>query len=170
MTKYAEETVRHPFPPLYSGNSRMLILGSLPSVASRARNFYYMHPQNRFWRVMSALLGEELTNADVDRKKTVLSERGVALYDVIRECRIIGSGDASIKDAVPADIDAILAAAPIEAIFLNGNKAYELFRRYFPHLSDRAHKLPSTSPANAKTSLAALIEEWGRALSPYLGE
>ena len=168
MTKNASSVVRHPFPPLCDDKSRVLILGSLPSVASRARNFYYMHPQNRFWRVMGALLGVNLHDADTETKKSVLLRRGVALYDVILECRITGSGDASIKDAVPADVGSILAAAPIEAVFLNGNKAYDLFRKHFPALAEKAIKLPSTSPANAAWTTAALTEEWGKALAPYL--
>ena len=164
MTKFAEATVRHPFPPLVDENSRILILGSLPSVASRAQGFYYMHPRNRFWAVMSALLGTDLTSADVETKKRTLLQHGIALHDVIRECRITGSGDASIRGAVPSDIRAILAAAPIEAIYLNGSTAYKLFLKYFPDLGNIAHPLPSTSPANAKWTSAALTKEWGRAL------
>jgi len=170
MTRYIEETVRHPLPPLCDERSRVLILGSLPSVASRAANFYYMHPQNRFWRVISALLGTDLAATDVETKKRVLLQNGIALHDVIRECRITGSGDASIKDVTYADIPAILAAAPIERILLNGNKAYSLFLRAFPQYAEMAVPLPSTSPANAKCSLAALTETWGNALSSYLGK
>ena len=118
---------------------------------------------------MSGILGVDLTSADIETRKRVLLQHGVALHDVIRECRITGSGDASIKGAVPSDIAAILAAAPVEAIFLNGNKAYELFQRHFPDLLPIATCLPSTSPANAKWTLEMLTEKWLEALSPHIG-
>ena len=164
MTKRVPETVRHPFPPLFDASSRVLILGSLPSVASRQAYFYYMHPRNRFWAVMSALLGTDLVSATIEEKKRILLSHGIALHDVVSSCRIVGSGDASIRDVVYTDVPAILARSEIKAIFLNGTKAYSLFLRGFPQYSDMAFLLPSTSPANAARSLAELTEEWGKAL------
>ena len=154
----------NPFPPVFDGKSRILILGSLPSEASRAAGFYYMNPRNRFWSVMSALLGEDLTAMSAEEKAETLKRHGIALSDVVLSCEIHRSSDASIKEAICTDISAILAAAPIKKILLNGNKAYDLFLRYFPSLAPLAQKLPSTSPANARLSLGDLITEWRKAI------
>jgi len=165
MKRTVEQRVSHTFPPIYDKSSRLLILGSLPSVASREANFYYMHPQNRFWKVMGNILGTDLIHADSEIKKSILLANKIALHDVIQSCRIVGSGDASIKDVEYADIPSILSGSSVQKVLLNGQKAYTLFLRAFPQYADMAYLLPSTSPANAKCSLEELTETWKRALS-----
>lgn len=152
----------NPFPPVVDENARVLILGSLPSEASRAAGFYYMNPRNRFWGVMTALLGEEFTTMNAEEKAAALLRHRIALSDVISSCEIHRSADASIKDPKCTNIPAILASAPIEKVLLNGGKAYALFLKHFPEHADLARLLPSTSPANAKVSLADLVESWGK--------
>ena len=164
--------VTHEFGPVYDKNSKILILGSLPSVKSRQQQFYYGHPQNRFWKVLSAALGESI-GGSVDEKKRIMLKKHIALWDVIQSCDIIGSSDSSIKNVKENDISVILDAADIKAIFLNGAKAYELFKKYCGGVEDRNEppailKLPSTSPANAAWKTQQLIEAWGAELGKYL--
>ena len=119
----------HTIAPVYDENSRILILGSFPSVKSREAAFFYGHPQNRFWRVLAAVLGEETPQAAAE-KKSLLLRHGVALWDVIASCDIAGSSDASITNVVPNDLSRILDAAPVRRIFCNGGTAYRFYRRY----------------------------------------
>lgn len=147
---------QHNIPPVFDGNSKILILGSFPSVKSRETKFFYGHPQNRFWRVLAALTGEEVPKT-VSEKKAFLLRNGIAVWDVIKSCDITGSSDSSIKNAVPNDISAILKNADIKRIYTNGGTAYALYKKY---MGGGAVKLPSTSPANAAYSLGRLIEEW----------
>lgn len=150
----------HPFPPLYDGNSRVLILGSFPSVKSRETMFFYGHPQNRFWRVVSAALGCECPQT-VEEKKRMLHTHHIALWDTIASCEISGSSDSSIREAVPNDLMPILQTAPVRQIFCNGTAAYQLYCRYQQKLTGReAIRLPSTSPANAAWSADRLIQAW----------
>lgn len=158
----------HTFPPVSDERSHILILGTMPSEASRAAGFYYMHPRNRFWAVMSAILQEDLVGRTKAEKTEILLDRGVALYDVVLSCKISHSEDASIRDVRPADIPAILRQAKIERIFLNGKKAYALFHKFFPEYEEIARCLPSTSPANAACALPALTEIWREAIEPIL--
>ncbi len=160
--------INHPFPPLFDENSKVLILGSFPSVKSRENQFFYGHPQNRFWKVISAVLGERLPK-NVDEKKHLLLYHNIALWDSIASCEIKGSSDASISNVVPNDLSGIFDKADIAAIFCNGKKAFELYRKYIEPSSGRsAICLPSTSPANAAWSLDKLISEYSAALSPYI--
>lgn len=152
--------VEHPFPPVWDRNSETLILGSFPSVKSREEMFFYGHPRNRFWTVISAVLGVEAP-VSIEEKRAVLLENHIALWDVIASCDIYGSADSSIKNAVPNDIGLIVADSRIKKIFTNGAAADRLYRKYiFPVTGIEAVRLPSTSPANAAKSLDALIEEW----------
>ena len=152
--------VLHPFPPLYDENSKVLILGSFPSVKSREQMFFYGHPQNRFWRVMAALLGADVPQT-VEEKRAFLLANHIALWDVIASCDIAGSSDASIRNAVPNDLTPILETASIRQIFTNGGTAHRLYRKYIYPLTGREDTvLPSTSPANAARSLDALIDAW----------
>lgn len=160
--------VTHTFGPVYDENSRILILGSFPSVKSREQQFYYGHPQNRFWKVMAALLGEEMQGT-IAGKKEFLKKHRIALWDVIESCDIVGSSDSSIRNVVPNHMDIILEAADIGGIFLNGDKAYRLFLKYCKKEGQPpAEKLPSTSPANAAWSLEKLLAAWGEALGGVL--
>ena len=150
----------HPIPPLFDETSRVLILGSFPSVKSREAAFFYAHPQNRFWRVLAALYGEPFPLSTAERRDLALRHR-VALWDVIASCEIRGSSDASIQSAAANDLRPILDAAPIERIFVNGRTADKLYRRHIePELGRPAIALPSTSPANAAWSFDRLCEAW----------
>ena len=154
------ESLRHPFPAIYAPDSRILILGSFPSVKSREQMFFYGHPQNRFWRVMAALLGADVPQT-VEEKRAFLLANHIALWDVIASCDIAGSSDASIRNAVPNDLTPILETACIRQIFTNGGTAHRLYRKYIYPLTGREDTvLSSTSPANAARSLDALVDAW----------
>lgn len=155
------EFIIHPIPPLYSSNSRILILGSFPSVKSREAAFFYGHPQNRFWRVMAAVFEDEFPE-DVPARRAFLLRHRIAAWDVIHSCEIVGSSDSSIKNVTPNDLSVILEAAPIEHIFVNGRTAEAMYKKYTePRIGRPCICLPSTSPANAAWSLERLIGAWG---------
>lgn len=150
----------HPIPPLYDEKSKILILGSFPSVKSREAQFFYGHPQNRFWRVLARICGEPTPVSVEDKKKLVLSNN-FALWDVIHSCEITGSADSTIKNVVPNDISAILAGSEVEKIFVNGKKAESMYKKYIePQVGIKAVCLPSTSPANASWSEDRLTQKW----------
>ena len=154
------EHVVHGFAPVWDARSRVLVLGTLPSVKSREENFYYGHPRNRFWKLL-ALLFEAPEPRSVEEKTALLLENGVALWDVVRECDIRRSADGTIRNAAPNDVRPILAGAEIRAIYTNGVKAKELYDRLLLPMTGReARRLPSTSPANAACPLDALAEAW----------
>ena len=152
--------VKHPFGAVIDQNCKILILGSVPAVKSVEGNFYYMHPKNRFWKVMSALLGFDLYGADIPTRIRTLLAHSIALYDSVEECDILGSSDSKITNVIPADISALIAQAKITHVFCNGAAAYNNLLKYHPALESIATKLPSTSPANASCSLDKLIDEW----------
>ena len=155
-----QESVQHPFPPLYDSRSEILILGSFPSVKSRVQRFFYGHPQNRFWRVTSAVFGCEVPQT-IEDKRAFLLEHHVALWDVIASCEITGSSNSSIRNVQPNDLTPILAAANIRQIYVNGGTAAKYYDKYQkPVLLREAVRLPSTSPANAAWSLARLTDAW----------
>lgn len=154
------QLLQHEFPPVFDHRSRILILGSFPSAKSRETQFFYGHPQNRFWKVMAAVT-EDDTPQTIPEKKAFLLRHRIALWDVIAECEIKGSSDSSIRNVVPVDLSLILEQAPIRSIYTNGNKAYELYQKYLlPATARDCERLPSTSPANAAYSLDRLIECW----------
>jgi hypoxanthine-DNA glycosylase len=154
------EKVRHPIPPVYDENSRILILGSFPSVKSREAGFFYGHPRNRFWKVLATVLAEQLP-LTVEEKKAFLLRNHIAVWDVIKECRIKGSADASIEEVEINDLDRILDHADIRQIFVNGKTAEKYYLRYSEKIYGRkAICLPSTSPANAAWNLERLAEQW----------
>lgn len=157
----------HNFPPIYDKNSKILILGSFPSVKSRETQFYYAHPQNRFWKVLQQLFEEKISNNPLDKTNFLLTHR-IALWDVIAKCDIIGSSDSSIQNLAPNDINIILRSAPIAKIFVNGSTAKKIYDKYiFPSLAYDATVLPSTSPANARYTLEALLDSW-KIIKQYL--
>ena len=147
----------HTIPPLYDEKSKILILGSFPSVKSRETQFFYGHKQNRFWKVVSDIFNEECP-VTTEEKRAFLLRSNIAVWDVIKECDIEGSADSTIKNVTPNDLSVILDNTPVRQIFVNGAAAYKYFTKYNKHLS--AIKLPSTSPANAAFSLERLKEEW----------
>lgn len=148
--------VYHEFPPVYDENSKVLVLGSIPSVKSRGEGFYYMHPKNRFWKVLESVFGEEI----LDKKEFCL-QHGIALWDTCASCEIHASSDASIKNIVPNDLEVIFQKAKIKQIFTTGKKAHEIYQKYlYPIYKKEDICLPSTSPANAKMKLEDLIKEY----------
>ena len=155
------EHITHSFEPVYDKNSRILILGTLPSVASRENNFYYGHKQNRFWKLLAHLLDEPVPEA-IDEKKHMLLNNHIAIWDVIQSCDIKGSSDSSIKNVEPTDIRKILDTADIKQVIAIGNKAGQLYKKYqLPLTGMAAVILPSTSPANAAWTFEKLCKRWG---------
>ena len=154
------EHIVHSFEPVYDKASEILILGTLPSVKSRENNFYYGHKQNRFWKVLATLLKEPVPDT-IEEKKAMLLAHRIALWDVIASCDIIGSSDSSIKNVVANDIGRILSEAPIRQIFVNGQTAFKLYKKYvLPETGVMPVCLPSTSPANAAWNMERLTEAW----------
>ena len=176
--------ISHGFEPVFDDHSRILVLGSFPSVLSRENAFYYGNPQNRFWRVMAACLGETVPQNEgglsdngrpltleesIAAKKRMLLGHGIALWDVIASCDIKGSSDASIKNVVPAQVEHVLETAHIGAVICNGGTAGRLYKRYLQwQVGLTAHVLPSTSPANAAWQLERLTVRWQEELLPLL--
>lgn len=148
----------HTIPPFFTESSRILILGSFPSVKSREEGFFYAHRMNRFWPILSNITGMEANT--IEERKTLLKEKGIALFDVIGSCSIEGSSDAKISNVIPNDLSIIFDSADIKAIFCNGAKSYSLYRRYDESKFGKAILLPSTSPANAAYSIDRLLESW----------
>lgn len=154
----------HPIPPVFDERSRILILGSFPSVRSREEGFYYAHPQNRFWRVLAGVWDERVPVGTEEKRRFLLSH-GIALWDVIASCRICGSSDSSVTDAKPNDLSGIFASAPIARVAVNGKTAARLYRQFdLPSGYPEPIVLPSTSPANAAWSPERLIAAWRAAL------
>ncbi len=155
-----EQMISHPFGPLYDGNSRVLILGSFPSVKSREQSFFYGHPQNRFWRVIAAVFDADVP-ASIPEKKKLILDNGLALWDVIASCTVCGSSDASIRDVRANDLGIILNHSQIGRICCNGRKSFELYEKLIlPKTGRKAVCLPSTSPANARWSQEELNAAW----------
>lgn len=151
---------QHPIPPIYNEESKILILGSFPSVKSREEQFFYGHPQNRFWRVTAAVFCSEIPQT-IEEKRNLLLQNRLALWDVIGACDVMGSSDSSIKNAVPNDLSVIFDNADIQKIFVNGKTAEKYYNRYMRPLYKRdAVCLPSTSPANAAWSFDRLVGAW----------
>lgn len=152
--------VSHPIPPVFDRHSKVLILGSFPSVKSREARFFYGHPQNRFWKVTSNVFGAQEPRT-IEEKKTFLLSHGIAVWDVIASCDIEGSSDSSIKNVVPNDLTKILENTDIRTIFVNGKTAEKFYNKYIKDVVGRpAVCLPSTSPANAAWSMEQLTEAW----------
>ena len=167
----AYQHVTHTFGPVYDENAKILILGSMPSVKSREQQFYYGHPQNRFWKMLARLF-EEVEPEGITQKRSFLLRNRIALWDVIASCDIVGSSDSTIKNVKENDMRVILDKAEIQAIFLNGGKAYELFikycQQYLQKEAPELVKLPSTSPANASWSLEKLTDTWKKEWMRFL--
>ncbi len=154
--KHAEHTIE----PVYDEGARILILGSFPSVKSRESQFFYGHPQNRFWKMLAQIKDEKIPET-VDEKKAFLLRNHIAVWDVIASCEIKGSSDSSIQNIQVNDITRITKHAPIQRILINGGKAYDFFCKYYC-MEDfpTVYKMPSTSPANAAWSLEKLVTYW----------
>lgn len=154
------EIYTHTFEPIFDKNSEILVLGSFPSVKSRENNFYYAHPQNRFWKVVASVYSCPVPKTVEEKKNMLLSNR-IAVWDVIKSCEITGSADSTIKSVTPNDLSEILSVANIQKIYANGKTAQSLYNKYIKkNTGIDIISLPSTSPANAAYSLEKLIKEW----------
>lgn len=152
--------IEHPIAPVYNHESQILILGSFPSVKSRENQFFYGHPQNRFWKVLAQIFEDELPQTIAEKTEFLLKHQ-VAVWDVIASCEIEGSSDSSIRNVVANDLGNLLDTAEIKQIYVNGKKAEQLYRKYIePKTGRTAICLPSTSPANAAWSVKRLVEAW----------
>lgn len=152
--------ILHPISPLYDENSKVLILGSFPSVKSREQMFFYGHPQNRFWKVISAVCDCDEPKS-IEEKRNMILKNNIALWDVIASCDIYGSADSSIKNVTPNDLSIIYKTAKINAVFVNGKTALKYYDKYIKNKTQKdAICLPSTSPANASWSYQRLVESW----------
>ena len=151
----------HPIAPFYDASSKILVLGSFPSVKSRESGFFYGHPQNRFWRLLVRLFDEEKLPETVEEKAALLKCHHIAAWDSIHSCDIKGSSDSSICNVEPNDFSDIFSTADIRQVFTNGRKSHEIYMKYcFPNTGREAICLPSTSPANAAWSMDRLAEAW----------
>ena len=155
---------RHPFKPIFDKNSKILILGSFPSIVSRKFGFYYTNPQNRFWRVLAGILNADVPESTDEKIKFLLSHH-IAIYDAAISCEIEGSSDAKMSKIMPVNLKPIFKTAKITQVYANGGKAYEICKKYLEDEIIKATKkevikLPSTSPANAKFSLEKLTNQW----------
>ena len=160
MKAYPAQRIAHPFGPLFSAKSEVLILGSFPSVKSREQHFFYGHPQNRFWKVIAALYHAEMP-VTIPEKKELILRSGLALWDTIASCTVTGSSDASIRDVRANDLSVILDHSPIRKICCNGKTSWQLYEKWIrPQTGREALCLPSTSPANAQWTLERLMEAW----------
>ena len=154
------ERITHTFDPVFNSESRILVLGTMPSPKSRELGFYYSHPRNRFWPVLADIFGEEIPKTPEERKNFALRHK-IALWDVLKECDIEGASDSSIKNAVPNDISVILNSADIKAVFCTGSTAAKLYKKFIePETKIPVIALPSTSPANAKIKFEELCEKY----------
>ena len=155
--------VTHEFGAFFDKDSRVLILGTIPSPKSREQGFYYGHPQNRFWKVLADVLGEKVVPQTVEERKKFLKRNRIALWDVLESCEIKGASDVSIRNARPNDMNRILQAADIRAIFVAGTKAAKLYKNLcLPTCGVEAIQLPSTSPANCGCSDEKLREAYSQ--------
>ncbi len=154
------QTIIQPIPAFYRPDSRILILGSFPSIKTRESGFFYGHPQNRFWKILSILLNEEIP-LTIEAKQRLLENNRIAAWDSIYQCDIIGSSDSSIKNVVPSDLSPIFKTSSIQQVFTNGATSDKYFRKYQgKQLGRKSIRLPSTSPANAAYSLDRLLTHW----------
>lgn len=159
--------VNHPFEPIVAKNSRILILGSFPSVKSREIQFYYGHKQNRFWKVVAHVC-HCVVPQTIEEKREMLYQNRIAVWDVLESCEIEGSADASIRHPVVHDIARVIADTEVTAVFFNGKTAYQMYQRYGTPIVVPTKALPSTSPANAAFSLEKLCDVWKRELGEFL--
>jgi hypoxanthine-DNA glycosylase len=163
------EYIEHTIPPVYDENSKILILGTMPSPKSREYGFYYSHPQNRFWRVVSDLYGEQVPVTN-EEKTALLLKHHIALWDVLKSCRIEGADDSSIKDPIPNDIEGLLSKTDIHAVFTTGTKAAAFYKRFCQETAGIAIALPSTSPANCRHYDYQRLKESYRIILQYTAE
>jgi hypoxanthine-DNA glycosylase len=154
--------IKKGFAPFYDKDSKVLILGSFPSVKSRQVEFYYGNKQNAFWRIVAGFFNESEPTTLSDKKHFLLNHK-IALWDVVESCEIVGSSDATIKNFTVADIGGLIAKTGIKVIILNGGTAAKIYEKYFKGLTVTTIKVPSTSPANTGKKEGAWYEALRRA-------
>ncbi|MCR4712959.1 MAG: DNA-deoxyinosine glycosylase [Treponemataceae bacterium] len=167
------KTVSHPIPPVWNAQSRVLLLGTMPSPKSREVGFFYMHPQNRFWSVLPSVFGETLSLpnnapdsfAAINERRDFLLRHNIALWDVLASCQIDGAADSSIKNAVPNDFSLLFESSQIHHVFCTGKTAFSLWQKHCAALYEKRYNLvvcclPSTSPANASWNTTRLLEAY----------
>ncbi len=164
------QQIFHQLPPIFAPDSRILILGTMPSPASRAVQCYYGHPQNRFWKIMAALFAEDPPPSLPAERRDWLIRHRIALWDVLASCRIVGADDGTIRDPEPNALLPLLRQTEVQTIFTTGCKAHSLYNRYCrPETQQEAIPLPSTSPANCRRYTLESLTEAYRAILPYVG-
>lgn len=157
--------INHPFKPIYSKDSKILILGSFPSVKSRQQNFYYAHPQNRFWKLIAKIYKANIPN-NIEEKKKLILNNNLAIWDVIKSCEIEGSADSSIQNIEVSDINELINKTDITKVVFNGNKAAESYFKYNKRIENIEYiTLPSISPANAQYSFERLYNIWKKEIT-----
>ncbi len=154
----------HPFLPVIDKECRVLILGSVPSVKSVEQNFYYMNKLNRFWKMLSVILGEDLTSVGTDAKREILLAHHIGLYDSVYECEIKGSSDSSVKIITPTDIGQLVSGTKVDKVLCNGKLSYKIACEYNPDVVDKILSMPSTSSANAQYDIDRLVDIWNKEL------
>lgn len=165
------------FSPLAAPDARLLILGSMPGVASLDAGEYYAHPRNLFWRLLGEVLGVALTELPYAQRWPVLQAHGIALWDVLASCERQGSLDSAIAaDTIRAnDFATFFRRQPVlRHVFFNGSLAERAFRRHvLPQLSGTSlalQRLPSSSPAHAALGFAEKLACWQAALQLLVRE
>lgn len=146
----------NPLKPIYNKNSKILVLGSFPSIISREENFYYANKQNRFWKIFEIIFNIELNS--LNAKLNFLLKNKIALWDVIYSCEINNSEDSSIKNVFPNNINKIIRNSKIKHIFVTGKTALRYYNKFFKDNNINVTYLPSPSSANASYSLCKLVE------------
>ncbi|MGN0771550.1 MAG: DNA-deoxyinosine glycosylase [Christensenellales bacterium] len=160
--------ITHPFAPIIDCNSKVLVLGSVPSVKSVEQGFYYMNKYNRFWKIMSDILGVDMESMDSGAKTATLLDAGIALYDSVYKCEISGSKDSTVKVVEATNLDILTQGSNIQIVLCNGRLSYDTAVRYNPKWKDKFVLMPSTSPANAAISREKLREIWAKELEKYI--
>lgn len=163
---FMSELVTHTFLPVFNHQSRILILGTIPSPKSREQGFYYGHPRNRFWPVLAAVLQEDIPNTPKEREQFALQNH-IALWDILQQCEIEKASDSSIRHGIPNDLSPIFNTAPLKAVFTTGTTAFRLYKQYYGHSPFPPQLLPSPSPANARQHFDALVKSY-QCILPFL--
>ena len=165
----AASAARHPFAPIIDETSKILILGSFPSLKSFENDFYYAHPRNQFWPILSDIFQKPAKTRQ--ERIELLKSNGIALWDVVGACERTNSADSNLKSCEPNDILGLLKRfSNIRAILFTGRKAENLYRRHFPHLDFKTFLLPSPSPAYAAMPFEEKKKRWRSILLPLLSE
>lgn len=160
-------TYKHPFPPILDHHTRILFLGSFPSISSFKQSFYYAHPRNAFWPIMESVFAVKLESNEV--KKAFCLEKGIGLWDVIGSCERSNSSDTNLRNCIPNDFNKLLEAYPnIQVIAFTGKKSHDLFMKYFKDMDIKKVLLPSTSPAHAAMTIKQKKERYEDLIKTYL--